>query len=63
MTSRYSVPITFPPLDDTYNEIRQEKRDICQRNVRELLRKSFLRFGRHPDFLLTFNAMLVACKP
>ena len=52
VTSRYSVPITFPPSDDTYNEIRQEKRDIYQRNVRELSRKYFFRFGRHPDFYL-----------
>ena len=38
VTSRYSVPITFPPSDDTYNEIRQGKRNICQGNVRELSR-------------------------
>ena len=63
VTLKYSIPITVPRSDETYNEIRQDKRDICQRNVRELSRKSLVRFCRRPDFLLTFDTMFTACTP
>ena len=43
MTSRYLFPIIFLLLDDTYNEIFQGKRDICQGNQGQIQERNLTR--------------------
>ena len=63
VTSRYSVAIIFPLSHDTYNELRQGKRDICQKNFKGIVKEIVL-----PDvaetliyYLLSIQYLLPAC--